>query len=176
MDVVDKLKQDLCNFARTKMNANYADCISLMNIVDKYNFEAGNICGVRVNCLTTHNRVLVIRYNLILHTCEKVKEMVENINNSIMDNTTSVVCIPDDVTVKSMTPESFQQLIRKLREMYRTSEQYINDQWLWDNQDKFVCGVDLSRYYPSSRLSSAGAGLSNITSWVDDRRWYPSTR
>lgn len=170
MDAVDKLKQDLCDFARTRMNANYADCMSLMNIVDKYNFEAGKVCGVRVNCLTTHNRVLAIRYNSTLYTCEEVNEVVENINQSIKDNTTSVVCIPDDVTVKCMTLESFQQFIRELCEIYRTSEQYVHDRWLSpDSHDEFAYGIDLSKYYPSLRSSAAGAGFLNIPPWVGDR-------
>lgn len=160
MDAVDKLKYDLCNFARTKMNANYADCMSLMNIVEKYNFEVGEFCGVRVNCLTAHNRVLTIRYNPTLHTCEEVNAMVENMNKSIKDNTISVVCIPDDVTVKCMTPGSFQQLIIRLLEMYQTREQRVHDRWIWlDGQDEFAL-----------RVSMEGVGLLDIPPRGGDRR------
>lgn len=167
MDAVDKLKQDLCKFARTKLNANYADCVSLMKIVDKYDFDDGEVYGVKLNCLTTHNKVLAIRYNSKWHTSEEVNEMVKAMNKAIKDNTTSVVCIPDDATIRCMTLESFQQFIGKLCEIYQSSEQYSHDRWIsMDGQDGFAYGIDLSRYYPPFRTSMVGAGLLNRPLWM----------
>lgn len=43
MDVVDKLKAELCKFVSTKLGAKYADQLSIMKIVDKYNSHVGTV-------------------------------------------------------------------------------------------------------------------------------------
>ena len=75
MDVVDKLKAELCKFVSTKLGAKYADQLSIMKIVDKYNSHVGTVEGLSVDCITIHNRLLVVRYNQERHTLEDINRI-----------------------------------------------------------------------------------------------------
>lgn len=87
MDVVDKLKAELCKFVSTKLGAKYADQLSIMKIVDKYNSHVGTVEGLPVDCITIHNRLLVVRYNQEHHTLEDINRIYNIVNDVIRDNT-----------------------------------------------------------------------------------------
>lgn len=123
MDVVDKLKSELCKFVSTKFGAKYADQLSIMKIVDKYNSHVGTVEGLPVDCITIHNRLLVVRYNLGRHTPEDINRIYNIVNDVIRDNTASVVCIPDDVTIASMSASDFRNLVYKQLEIYKMVSQ-----------------------------------------------------
>ena len=123
MDVVDKLKSELCKFVSTKFGAKYADQLSIMKIVDKYNSHVGTVEGLPVDCITIHNRLLVVRYNLGRHTPEDINRIYYIVNDVIRDNTASVVCIPDDVTIASMSASDFRNLVYKQLEIYKMVSQ-----------------------------------------------------
>ena len=42
-DAVEKLKKELCKFASNKLHADYADLLSIISIIDKFNTHAGVI-------------------------------------------------------------------------------------------------------------------------------------
>lgn len=119
MDVVDKLKAELCKFVSTKLGAKYADQLSIMKIVDKYNSHVGTVEGLPVDCITIHNRLLVVRYNQEHHTLEDINRIYNIVNDVIRDNTASVVCIPDDVSIISMSASDFRNLMYKQLEIYK---------------------------------------------------------
>lgn len=132
MDVVDKLKAELCKFVSTKLGAKYADQLSIMKIVDKYNSHAGTVEGLPVDCITIHNRLLVVRYNQEHHTLEDINRIYNSVNDVIRDNTASVVCIPDDVNITSMSASDFGNLIHKQLEIYKMVSQrqmYMSEAW-----------------------------------------------
>lgn len=132
MDVVDKLKAELCKFVSTKLGAKYADQLSIMKIVDKYNSHVGTVEGLPVDCITIHNRLLVVRYNQEHHTLEDINRIYNIVNDVIRDNTASVVCVPDDVTIISMSASDFRDLIHKQLEIYQMVSQrpmYMSDAW-----------------------------------------------
>lgn len=115
MDVVDRLKKDLCNFARKKLNASYADIISLENIVEKYNCHAGEVDGLQIDCITTHNRVLAIRFDTNVYSQEEVTIISDYVKDIIKDNTTDVICIPNDIGLESMTNRDIEDIISKIK-------------------------------------------------------------
>lgn len=119
MDVVDKLKAELCKFVSTKLGAKYADRLSIMKIVDKYDSHVGTVEGLSVDCITIHNRLLVVRYNQERHTLEDINRIYNSVNDVIRDNTASVVCIPDDVNIASISASDFGDLINKQLEIYK---------------------------------------------------------
>lgn len=136
MDVVDKLKAELCKFVSTKLGAKYADQLSIMKIVDKYNSHAGTVEGLPVDCITIHNRLLVVRYNQEHHTLEDINRIYNSVNDVIRDNTASVVCIPDDVNITSMSASDFGNLIHKQLEIYKMVSQrpmYMSEAWEFDD-------------------------------------------
>lgn len=136
MDVVDKLKAELCKFVSTKLGAKYADQLSIMKIVDKYNSHVGTVEGLPVDCITIHNRLLVVRYNQEHHTLEDINRIYNIVNDVIRDNTASVVCVPDDVTIISMSASDFRDLIHKQLEIYQMVSQrpmYMSDAWEIDD-------------------------------------------
>lgn len=136
MDVVDRLKAELCKFVSTKLGAKYADQLSIIKIVDKYNSHVGTAEGLPVDCITIHNRLLVVRYNQEHHTLEDINRIYNIVNDAIRDNTASVVCIPDDVNISSMSASDFGDLIHKQLEIYKMVSQrqvYMSDAWEIDD-------------------------------------------
>lgn len=158
MDVVDKLKAELCKFVSTKLGAKYADQLSIMKIVDKYNSHAGTVEGLPVDCITIHNRLLVVRYNQEHHTLEDINRIYNIVNDVIRDNTASVVCIPDDVNITSMSASDFGDLIHKQLEIYKMVSQrpvYMSDAWEFADDSAMSSWMD-------SPPSPASAGLRGI--------------
>lgn len=158
MDVVDKLKAELCKFVSTKLGAKYADQLSIMKIVDKYNSHVGTVEGLPVDCITIHNRLLVVRYNQEHHTFEDINRIYNIVNDVIRDNTASVVCVPDDVTIISMSASDFRDLIHKQLEIYQMVSQrpmYMSDAWEIDGD----AVMSSRRGLPPSPTS---AGVSNM--------------
>lgn len=121
-DVVEKLKNELCKFASDKLHADYADLLSIISIIDKYNTHAGVIEGIPIDCITIHNRVLALRYDEN-YTLDDVNRIFVNVRDAIRDNTTSVVCVPSDMTIQTMSTEDFGKFIHELSvehsQMYR---------------------------------------------------------
>lgn len=138
MDVVDKLKAELCKFVSTKLGAKYADQLSIMKIVDKYNSHVGTVEGLPVDCITIHNRLLVVRYNQEHHTLEDINRIYNIVNDVIRDNTASVVCIPDDVSIISMS-----------------ASEYMSETWEFDDDS-------VMSSWRGSPPSSTSAGVSNM--------------
>lgn len=158
MDVVDKLKAELCKFVSTKLGAKYVDQLSIMQIVDKYNSHAGTVEGLPVDCITIHNRLLVVRYNQEYHTLEDINRIYNSVNDVISDNTASVVCIPDDVNITSMSASDFGNLIHKQLEIYKMVSQrpmYMSEAWEFDDDSVMSSWSGL----PPSPTS---AGVSNM--------------
>lgn len=158
MDVVDKLKAELCKFVSTKLGAKYADQLSIMKIVDKYNSHVGTVEGLPVDCITIHNRLLVVRYNQERHTLEDINRIYNSVNDVIRDNTASVVCIPDDVNIASMSASDFGDLINKQLEIYKRVSQrpvYMSDAWEI-NDDSVVSS------WMGSPPSPSSAGVSGM--------------
>ena len=158
MDVVDKLKAELCKFVSTKLGAKYADQLSIMKIVDKYNSHVGTVEGLHVDCITIHNRLLVVRYNQEHHTLEDINRIYNIVNNVIRDNTASVVCVPDDVTIISMSASDFRDLIHKQLEIYQMVSQrpiYMSDAWEIDDDA-------VMSSWRGSPPSPTSAGVSNM--------------
>ena len=158
MDVVDKLKAELCKFVSTKLGAKYADQLSIMKIVDKYNSHVGTVEGLPVDCITIHNRLLVVRYNQEYHTLEDINRIYNIVNDVIRDNTASVVCVPDDVTIISMSASDFRDLIHKQLDIYQMVSQrpmYMSDAWEID-------GDAVMSSWRGSPPSPTSAGVSNM--------------
>ena len=136
MDVIEKLKAELCKFASTKLGAKYADQLSIMKIVDKYDGHAGTVEGFPIDCITIHNRLLVVRYDQKYHTNEDINRIFNSVNDVIRDNTASVVCVPDDVEISSMSAADFGDLIHRQLEIYQRVNQvpmYMSDSWSVDD-------------------------------------------
>lgn len=158
MDVVDKLKAELCKFMSTKLGAKYADQLSIMKIVDKYNSHVGTVEGLPVDCITIHNRLLVVKYNQEHHTLEDINRIYNSVNDVIRDNTASVVCVPDDVTISSMSASDFGDLIHKQLEIYQMVSQrpmYMSDAWEID-------GDSVMSSWRGSTPSPSSAGVSSM--------------
>lgn len=121
-DAVEKLKKELCKFASDKLHADYADLLSIIRIINKYNTHAGVIEGIPIDCITIHNRVLALRYDEN-YTLDDVNRIFVNVRDAIRDNTTSVVCVPSDMTIQTMSTEEFGKFIHELSveysQMYR---------------------------------------------------------
>ena len=90
-----------------------------MKIVDKYNSHVGTVEGLPVDCITIHNRLLEVRYNQEHHTLEDINRIYNIVNDVIRDNTASVVCIPDDVSIISMSASDFRNLMYRQLEIYK---------------------------------------------------------
>lgn len=118
-DVVEKLKKELCKFASDKLHANYADILSIMSIIDKYDNHVGVMEGIPIDCITVHNRVLALRYDEN-HTLDDVNRIFTNFRDAIRDNTTSVVCVPSSVVIQTMSAEDFGKFIHELLEVYQS--------------------------------------------------------
>lgn len=158
MDVVDKLKAELCKFVSTKLGAKYADQLSIMKIVDKYNSHVGTVEGLPVDCITIHNRLLVVRYNQEHHTLEDINRIYNIVNDVIRDNTASVVCIPDDVSIISMSASDFRNLMYRQLEIYKMVSQrpmYMSETWEFDDDS-------VMSSWRGSPPSSTSAGVSNM--------------
>lgn len=158
MDVVDKLKAELCKFVSTKLGVKYADQLSIMKIVDKYNSHVGTVEGLPIDCITIHNRLLVVRYNQGHHTLEDINRIYNSVNDVIRDNTASVVCVPDDVTISSMSASDLGDLIHKQLEIYQMVSQrpmYMSDAWEIDDDS-------VMSSWRGSPPSPASAGLRGI--------------
>lgn len=139
MDVVDKLKAELCKFVSAKLGARYADQLSIMKIVDKYNSHVGTVEGLPIDCITIHNRLLVVRYNQEHHTLEDINRIYNSVNDVIRDNTASVVCVPDDVTIRSISASDFGDLIHKQLEIYQmVSQRPMYMSYAWEIDDDSV--------------------------------------
>ena len=121
-DVVEKLKKELCKFASDKLHANYADLLSIMSIIEKYNTHAGVMEGIPIDCITIHNRVLALRYDEN-YTLDDVNRIFTNVRDVIRDNTTSVVCVPSDMTIQTMSTEDFGKFIHELSAAYQLNHQ-----------------------------------------------------
>ena len=89
-DAVEKLKKELCKFASDKLHADYADLLSIIRIINKYNTHAGVIEGIPIDCITIHNRVLALRHDEN-YTLDDVNRIFVNVRDAIRDNTTSVI-------------------------------------------------------------------------------------
>ena len=142
----------------TKLGAKYADQLSIMKIVDKYNSHVGTVEGLPVDCITIHNRLLVVRYNQEHHTLEDINRIYNIVNNVIRDNTASVVCVPDDVTIISMSASDFRDLIHKQLEIYQMVSQrpiYMSDAWEIDDDA-------VMSSWRGSPPSPTSAGVSNM--------------
>lgn len=124
MDVVDRLKKELCEFAQKKLGAKYVDCMSLMTIVDKYNRCAGSVAGNMIDCITIHNRLLAIRYPAGEYTLDYMDRLLKNVSDTVRDNTTRVVCVPDDIAIQSMTQTEFGKFIHELLRIYQEKPDY----------------------------------------------------
>lgn len=158
MDVIEKLKAELCRFASTKLGAKYADQLSIMKIVDKYNSHVGTVEGLPVDCITIHNRLLVVRYNQEHHTLEDINRIYNSVNDVIRDNTASVVCVPEDVNISSMSASDFGDLIHKQLEIYQMVNQrpmYMSDAWEIDDDSV----MSSWRGYPQSPASAGVRGM-----------------
>ena len=138
MDVVEKLKKEICKFASDKLHANYADLLSIMSIIDKYDNHVGVMGGIPIDCITVHNRVLALRYNEN-YTLDYVNRIFVNVRDAIRDNTTSVVCVPSDMTIQTMSTGDFGKFIHELSAVYQLNHQqaarveYSN--WNWLNEE-----------------------------------------
>ena len=121
-DVVEKLKNELCKFASDKLHADYVDLLSIISIIDKYNTHAGVIEGIPIDCITIHNRVLALRYDEN-YTLDDVNRIFVNVRDTIRDNTTSVICVPSDMTIQTMYTEEFGKFIHELLAVYQLNHQ-----------------------------------------------------
>lgn len=121
-DAVETLKKELCKFASNKLHASYADLLSIISIIDKYNTHAGVIEGIPIDCITIHNRVLVLRYDEN-YTLDDVNRIFVNVRDAIRDNTTSVICVPSDMTIQTMSTEEFGKFIHELSAVYQLNHQ-----------------------------------------------------
>lgn len=119
MDAVDRLKKELCEFVQKKLGAKYVDCMSLMTIVDKYNRCAGSVAGNMIDCITIHNRLLAIRYPAGEYTLDYMDRLLKTVSDTVRDNTTGVVCVPDDIAIQSMTQAEFGKFIHELLRIYQ---------------------------------------------------------
>lgn len=121
-DVVEKLKKELCKFASDKLHANYADILSIMSIIDQYDNHVGVMEGIPIDCITVHNRVLALRYDEN-HTLDDVNRIFTNFRDVIRDNTTSVVCVPSNMVIQTMSAEDFGKFIHELLAVYQLNHQ-----------------------------------------------------
>ncbi len=139
MDAVDRLKKELCEFAQKKLGARYVDCMSLMTIVDKYNRCAGSVEGNMIDCITIHNRLLAIRYPAGEYTLDYMDRLLKNVSDTVRDNTTRVVCVPDDIAIQSMTQTEFGKFIHELLRIYQEKPDYPDyidaARWRWMGYD-----------------------------------------
>lgn len=118
-DVVEKLKKELCKFASDKLHANYDDLLSIISIIDKYDNHVGVMEGIPIDCITVHNRVLALRYDEN-YTLDDVSRIFTNVRDVIRDNTTSVVCVPSNMVIQTMSAEDFGKFIHELLEIYQS--------------------------------------------------------
>lgn len=139
MDAVDRLKKELCEFAQKKLGAKYVDCMSLITIVDKYNRCAGSVAGNMIDCITIHNRLLAIRYPAGEYTLDYMDRLLKTVSDTVRDNTTGVVCVPDDIAIQSMTQAEFGKFIHELLRIYQEKPDYPGNidttGWRWMGYD-----------------------------------------
>lgn len=162
MDVVDKLKAELCKFVSTKLGAKYADQLSIMKIVDRYNSHAGTVEGIPIDCLTIHNRLLVVKYSAGHYTPDDINRICDCVNSAITDNTTNVVCIPDDITISSMTEADFGHLMHRQIEMY---ERLNHRPTRTDNAWEFIDDLQIDASATMPRFPSIARGIQMGTIW-----------
>ena len=66
--------------------------------------------------------MLALRYDEN-YTLDDVDRIFVNVRDTIRDNTTSVICVPSDMTIQTMSTEEFGKFIHELSAVYQLSHQ-----------------------------------------------------
>ena len=62
--------------------------------------------------------MLALRYDEN-YTLDDVNRIFVNVRDAIRDNTTSVICVPSDMTIQTMSTEEFGKFIHDIKEQYK---------------------------------------------------------